>query len=296
MRLRQLASVIPIAYMVVATPGVAGGSSGCVLDKAGESAQAGAVQEYTADELKVIGYIADRLVTGEPPSFTSEEIQAATGVTLEAIEGLSRLRIEQGLIAEMTRRGIDVAAFAGNCAKFSACSIDRDLSGASGEDLARYEEEKAQDGRPFEAWTAPDFTLPRTTGGTAALADYKGRSVALVFLSGHCNHSMETLPVLDQLAEEYEGKEIAILPVYVNSGSVEDIKTWSSSLGVDMPLLVDEGKALSEAYGFRMVPTTFLIDREGRVARKLVGQKDRDTLARAFSDLIGTKVATSVDR
>ena len=45
-----------------------------------------------------------------------------------------------------------------------------------------------------------------------------------------------------------------------------------------------------------MVPTTFLIDREGLVTKKLVGQKGRDTLARAFDELIGMRIATAVNR
>lgn len=231
----------------------------------------------------VMGLIATPSVLAEEGSPGCAEDSTA--------KDLDQPRLHQGVIAEMASRGLNVAALAGNCARFSACSIDRDLSGASGEELVRYEVEKAQDGEPFDSWTAPDFSLSRTTGDTVSLADYRGQGVALVFLSGHCNHSMETLPVLEQLAEEYADEKLMILPVYINSGSVEDIKTWSASLGVEIPLLVAEERDLSEAFDFSMVPTVFLINQEGLVTKKLVGQKDKDTLAKAFDELIGKKVA-----
>ncbi len=276
-----------------ATASIAGENApGCDL-KGDEAAQAARVQPYTEEELKVIRWVADRLAAGDPPRFTVPALVQGAGVTEDVIEGLDKLRLQQGLIAEMTRRGLDVSVLGGNCARFSACSIDRDLSGASGEELARYEKEKAEDGAAIDPWRAPDFSLRTTTGSEVTLAALRGRDVALVFLSGHCNHSMETLPLLADLAAEYEGRGLEVLPVYINSGSAEDIRTWSASLGVGIPILVAEEKDLSEAYRFRMVPTTFLIDDRGMIVAKLVGQKDRATLAGAFDALLAPAPAST---
>lgn len=291
MDLKRLGLVAVIGLIGAHGPAAGESSPGCDRKSDAGNVEARALRGYSEEELKVIRFIADRLEAGDSPRFSAEEIRLATGVTASVLENLDQPRLHQGVIAEMARRGLDVASLAGNCARFSACSIDRDLSGASGEELLRYEDEKAQDGESFDSWTAPDFSLERTTGDTVSLADYRGQSVAVVFLSGHCNHSMETLPVLEQLAEEYAEETLRILPVYINSGSVEDIKSWSSSLGVEMPLLVAEEKDLSETFDFRMVPTVFLINHEGLVTKKLVGQKDKKTLAKALDELIGTKVA-----
>lgn len=284
-------SVLALALALTAVPPAAEEQPvGCDLEGAG-TAMAGKVQAYTQDEIKVIRYVADRLVAGDPPRFTEADLAQGAGVPLEVIEGLETRRLQQGLIAEFSRRGLDASSLGGNCTKFSACSIDRDLSGATGEELARYEQERSQDGAVMKDWPAPDFSLRTTAGTEVSLSSLHGRDVALVFLAGHCSHSMETLPLLAELAADYGPRGLEVLPIYINSGSVEDVRSWSRSLGVTMPLLVADGRNLSEAYRFRMVPTIFLIDADGMVTRKLVGQQDRAALSGAFDALLGAHAA-----
>jgi peroxiredoxin len=240
---------------------------------------------YTKNERKIIGYVCDQIVAGKDPSSLSpEEIEKATGVSLA---GASVGRLQAGVLAELTRRKVDVDRLfaASNCTKFSACSVEYDLSNATGEDLKRYEFEKSQDGATFADWRAPDFTLPTTAGHRVRLSEHRGKPVALVFLSGHCNHSHDTLPILAELKTKYESRGLVLLPVFVNSGSAEDLNSWTSELNLGYDLLVSESKDLSKAYDSRMVPSTFLIDRKGRITKKFVGFKDKVVLDDAFREL-----------
>ena len=68
-------------------------------------------------------------------------------------------------------------------------------------------------------------------------------------------------------------------------GGVDDVASRAYELGVDYPLVVSEDKAISKAYDSRMVPSTFLIDAQGRVTRKLVGFKSREALDEALAEL-----------
>ncbi|MGH7449897.1 MAG: peroxiredoxin family protein [bacterium] len=242
--------------------------------------------KFTANERMIIDYVCDRIVAeGKVPNFSNAEIEKATGVSPE---GISESKLTAGVLAELARRNVDVDCLAGanNCVKFSACSVDRDLSSATGEELERYTQEKSQDGAAFKDWHAPDFTLPTTAGHRVRLSAHRGKPVALVFLSGHCNHSHDTLPTLAELKAKYESRGLVLLPVFVNSGSAEDLNSWTSELNLGYDLLVSEGKEISKAYDSRMVPSTFLIDREGRITKKFVGYKDKSTLDRAFGELV----------
>ena len=266
-----------------------GGVRGCRLDG---SVQEADLEAFSEDELRVVRFVADRIIAeGSIPTFTGEEIQEATGVSLDELNEVSADRLQGGVLAELKRRRFNVNSLAGasNCVRFSACSIDRNLSGATGAELARYEEERALDGRPLADWAAPDFTLPSLAGASVSLADFRGENVALVFLSGHCTHCLQSLASLDELWGKYRSAGLVVMPVYINSGSVDDVVSWISTLGLDMPILVAESRELSERYDFRMVPTTFLIDRNGKVTRKLVGQKDRDDLDEAFAELAASR-------
>ena len=172
------------------------------------------------------------------------------------------------------------------CSEFSACSINRDLSGATGEELQRYTEEKAQDGHTYSDWLAPDFTLPTTDGERVSLSDYRGSPVVLIFMSGHCSHCLDTLPILAELKDKYKSQGLVILPVYINSGSVQDVKTWSERLSLNFPLLVSRTRDISRVYGSQMVPSFFLIDRKGRITTKFVGYKNKAVLDKAFKELV----------
>ena len=175
------------------------------------------------------------------------------------------------------------------CSEFSACSIDRDLSGATGEELQRYKTEKTQDGETFSDWTAPDFTLPTTTGDRVSLSDYRGQLVALIFMSGHCSHCFDTHKILPDLQDKYASKGLAVLPVYINSGSVKDVRYWSKEMNLNYPLLVSQSTDISRLYDSRMVPSFFLIDREGKITKKFVGYKSKSTLDRAFAELVNSR-------
>jgi peroxiredoxin len=248
-----------------------------------------------ADQARLIDYLATKIIERGSITFTADEIVEATGIPKEQIDLLNGAEIQNAVIAELTGRLFDVTSLAGasHCAEFSACSIDRNLSGASGEELALYQFEKAQDGKLFQDMMAPDFTLPATNGKQISLSDYAGKYVALAFLSGHCNHSLQTLHMLREISQKKLPADLVVLPVYVNSGSVEDVRSWSDALKMQMPLLVDEGTEIAGKYDFRMVPSVFLVDDKGRILKKLVGQKDEGTLSAAFTELTGSTPAVA---
>ena len=239
---------------------------------------------FSEAERKLIDYVCDRVVGEGKTNFDDVDFEKEIGVSVDALD---QQTLQVGVLAELNRRNFKFSSLGGGgyCSKFSACSVDRDLSGATGEELTRYQLEKSQDGNEFTDWAAPDFTLPTTDSRTVSLSDYRGKPVAVVFLSGHCSHSFDTLPILTEMNKKY-GSELAILPVYVNSGSVENVLTWSAEMNLGFPLIVSQSKEISNAYNSRMVPSTFLIDRNGQLTKKYVGYKDQAILDKAFAALI----------
>ncbi len=268
--------------------------AGCTKNHATDGAPCGAVTddaaggELTADEQKVVTYLVDMIEAGKAPMVTSDELGTELGLSIEAIEHLNESRLRAAVMAELSHRDFDLASLGGNCSKFSACSVDHNLMNATGDELERYRAEVATDGTSFSDRMAPDFTLPNTEGEQVSLSDHRGKNVAVVFLSAHCFHSLDTLPILAALKEKYADQDLEILPVFINSGDVEDLVSRAWEWSFEHPLLVSEGKEISEAYDSRMVPSTFLIDEQGRLTRKLVGFKDQATLDRAFGELVGS--------
>jgi len=244
--------------------------------------------ELTADERKVVAYLADVIEDGGAPTVSSDELEKEVGLSIEAIEQLDTSKLRAGVMAELSRRNFDLASLGGNCSRYNACSVDHNLMNATGEELERYKEEVALDGASFSARVAPDFTLPNTKGEQVSLSQHRGKNVAMVFLSAHCYHSLDTLPILAELKQKYDDEDLTILPIFINSGDVEDVASRAWELDVEYPLIVSEGKEISKVYDSRMVPSTFLIDEQGNLTRKLVGFKDEAALDQAFRELIGS--------
>ena len=86
----------------------------------------------------------------------------------------------------------------------------------------------------------------------------------------------------------WPGKSWTSKPTSIDSES--KLKTWSDRANLDLPLLVSEDDsddtALSEGYDFRMVPSVFLIDEDGMITRKLVGQKSDAALQQAVDEFL----------
>ena len=260
-------------------------AAACINNSACQPENAAATLAGFSDaERNLIDYVCDRIVGDGKTNFDDVDFEKEIGIS---VDDMNQQTLQVGVLAELNRRNFKFSSLGGGsyCSKFSACSVDRDLSGATGEELTRYQLEKSQDGNEFTDRAAPDFTLPTTDSRTVSLADYRGKPVAVVFLSGHCSHSFDTLPILIEMNKKY-GSDLAILPVYVNSGSVENVLTWSAEMNLGFPLIVSQSKDISKAYNSRMVPSTFLIDRNGQLTKKYVGYKDQAILDKAFAELI----------
>ena len=231
--------------------------------------------EYSDLEKKVIQYICDVIEKEKRVSFEQEEVEKAIGGPLPED---NPSKIQAGVMAELQRRNFDMASLpASRCMKYNACSINMDLSYATGPERERYEKEKDFDGKGTVPYLPKDFTLASTKGKEIQLSKFRGKPVAIVFLAVHCSHSWDTLPILDELTKEWDEK-IAILPVFTNSGSVEDVQESTSHKKLALDFLVAEGKTLSEDYDSLIVPSTFLINKEGKVTKRLVGFKNKSEL------------------
>lgn len=108
---------------------------------------------------------------------------------------------------------------------------------------------------------APTFALEDLDGAVVSLADLRGRTVVLNFWATWCLPCRVEIPQLSGFAQAHP--EITVLGVAID-GSRAELKRGAASLGVDYPVLrIDE--ATRAAYGISTVPTTVVIDPEGRI-------------------------------
>ena len=131
----------------------------------------------------------------------------------------------------------------------------------------------AQEVRSFQsAFTAtnppaapPALTFNDADGKAHSLADYAGRPVVLNLWATWCMPCVAEMPALDRLAGELKDIDAAVLPLSSDRGGVTVVRAFYASHGIrDLPVLLDPDGAASRKLGVRGIPTTLIIDKDGK--------------------------------
>ena len=128
--------------------------------------------------------------------------------------------------------------------------------------------------------TPRDFSLPLASsspvmGRTQSLGDLRGKVVFLNFWATWCPPCRQEIPSMEALYSRYREKGLEILAV--NSGeSQQEVLAFLSNNKLGFTVVLDGDGKVSQAYGIQALPTSFLIDREGNIAAKVVGSLNWD--------------------
>lgn len=125
--------------------------------------------------------------------------------------------------------------------------------------------------------TSPAMVLKDTDGQTIDLAKLKGKVVVINFWATWCPPCRREFPSMERLRQKLDGKPLVILAV--NEGeNVEIIDQFASTLDIwpKFPIMLDlEGDAMA-FWPVRGLPTTFIIDKHGRMAYRAIGGREFD--------------------
>jgi cytochrome c biogenesis protein CcmG/thiol:disulfide interchange protein DsbE len=140
--------------------------------------------------------------------------------------------------------------------------------------------------------TALDFPL-QVAGKPAHLSDFRGKVVVLNFWASWCPPCVEEAPSLNRLQMHLQSRNALVLGVAAD----EDPAAFEKFLrdqGIAFPTYRDpatkeQKSPIAVSYGTSMIPETYVIDRNGKIARKLVGyqQWDSPEMLAYFDALLG---------
>jgi peroxiredoxin len=114
------------------------------------------------------------------------------------------------------------------------------------------------------ATAAPDFTLPTTLGPNLRLQEQRGKVVLVNFWATWCGPCKQEMPELNKLYDKYRASGFVLLGVNVDDNA-RHASEVAAKLGLRFPVLLDTDKTVSRLYELSTMPTTVLIDRDGRV-------------------------------
>ena len=125
--------------------------------------------------------------------------------------------------------------------------------------------------------TAPDFALKDADGKTVHLADYKGKVVLLDFWATWCGPCRIEIPWFEEIERTRKDKGFEVLGVSMDENGWEDVKPFLAQMKVNYRVVIGDDPTTQAYGGVDSLPTTFLIDREGKIAAihiGLAGRKD----------------------
>lgn len=121
---------------------------------------------------------------------------------------------------------------------------------------------------------APSVVLTDPSGSAAELSDFRGKLVILNLWATWCEPCLREMPSLDRLQSHF-GDRIAVLGVSEDRGGAKAVGPFIAKLGLkSVKLYVDPKSELGHALEVQGLPTSFLIDHDGKVLGRVEGEAD----------------------
>jgi peroxiredoxin len=126
---------------------------------------------------------------------------------------------------------------------------------------------------PTPGSAAPDFTLRSADGHNLRLAEQRGQVVLVNFWASWCGPCREEMPLLDALYRKYHASGFTLLGINIDDDP-RNARTVLDKAHLSFPVLLDTDKQVSKRYELSAMPSTVLIDRDGRVRYLNRGYRD----------------------
>ena len=134
---------------------------------------------------------------------------------------------------------------------------------------------------------AVNFTLKTVDGKRMNLADLRGKVVVVNFWTTWCEYCQEEMEELVKFSKDTKSSNVELLGVNVTTSerSEQSVIQFVNGLDLPFPIGLDVQGEVSRMYRIIGIPTTYIIDREGMVRKKILGPVTGDMLKQAISQL-----------
>src|SRR6266478_3427069 len=136
---------------------------------------------------------------------------------------------------------------------------------------------------------APEFKLTGLDGKPVALADSKGKVILLNFWATWCGPCRAEIPDLVELQDKYK-ERLQILGLVVDDGDQDAIQDFVEKFGINYPVALATNDLRMQYGGIAVLPTSFVLDAEGRVVQKHEGLRDPILYETEIRSLLGLSI------
>lgn len=125
---------------------------------------------------------------------------------------------------------------------------------------------------------APDFQLEDTKGNKVSLSDLRGKVVLVNFWATWCPPCIVEMPSMERLNEVLAGDDFVMLAINTEENGRSIVPAFLEKTPYTFPILYDNKGVVQKRYGVFKFPESFIINKDGTVAEKIIGPLDWSSL------------------
>lgn len=135
---------------------------------------------------------------------------------------------------------------------------------------------------------APEFSLKDSDGKTVHIADYKGKVVLLDFWATWCSPCKIEIPWFMEFEQQFKSRGFAVLGVSMDEDGWSAVKPYLQDMKVNYRVVMGNDEVGQLYGGVDSLPTTFLIDRQGKIASIHIGlSQGKEEFKNDIANLLG---------
>ena len=139
---------------------------------------------------------------------------------------------------------------------------------------------------PKDLKSAPAWELKDTDGKAVKSSDFKGKVVLLDFWATWCPPCREEIPGFVELQKKYGKEGLVIVGISLDEQGPKVVKPFMKKYAINYPVVMGDSKTGALFGGVEAIPTTFVIDREGKIVNKHVGLVAKSTFESEIKALL----------
>ena len=141
---------------------------------------------------------------------------------------------------------------------------------------------------------APAFLLSDLDGNVVSTAQWQGKVVLLNFWATWCPPCREEIPILEELAKKYKDS-LQIVGVSLDDDSPAEVRQFAKAFHINYPVVMWSRELVAEYGGVPALPTTFLINKDGRIVQKHEGLYPPQVYDTEIRSLMGLPVDAKIE-